>query len=135
MPYRFETSCFRTQAPVYPNYNLVMTNEHPEWVLKYAKYVVPSLPENTRKEVQPYLLKHQGLLQGVYVSLIVINHFSFVLNSLQNDPCHPGTIEMSCINQSVCIFDSKINCIYMYESNVNTLRCHKSRFKIEKRKS
>jgi hypothetical protein len=49
-----------------PNYNLVMTNNHPEWVVKYAKYVVPSLPKSIGHSfISSYLMKHKSLLQGL----------------------------------------------------------------------
>jgi hypothetical protein len=58
-------------APLdHPNYNLVMTNDHPEWVVKYAKYVVPSLPNSIGPAICSYLTKHKGLLQGVMTPTI-----------------------------------------------------------------
>jgi hypothetical protein len=47
----------------HPNYNLFMTVDHPEWVLKYVKYVLPSLPEGHWPKVRPYIQKHHGLLK------------------------------------------------------------------------
>jgi len=55
----------------HPNYNLVMTNNHPEWVVKYAKYVVPSLPNNIgHSYISPYLTKHKSLLQKMMTPAI-----------------------------------------------------------------
>lgn len=46
-----------------PNYNLLMTVDHPEWVVKYVKYVLPSLPEHHWPQVRSYIQKHHRLLE------------------------------------------------------------------------
>jgi len=65
----------------HPNYNLVMTNNHPEWVVKYAKYVVPSLPNSIGHYVKPYLMKHKNLLQEIL--LLLYKHVSLVSAMVQ----------------------------------------------------
>lgn len=40
-----------------------MTVDHPEWVVKYVKYVLPSLPAEYWPQVRPYLTKHYVLLE------------------------------------------------------------------------
>lgn len=47
-----------------PNYNLVMTVDHPEWVAKYAKYVVPTLPPTPVAPVRAYLKKHEAFINA-----------------------------------------------------------------------
>lgn len=41
-----------------------MTVDHPEWIVKYAKYAVPSLPPTADfKKVKLYVDKHAELLK------------------------------------------------------------------------
>jgi len=53
-----------TIHPVHqPNYNLALSVNHPEWVLNYAKYVLPDLPVSDHKIIIPYLQKHRPLIE------------------------------------------------------------------------
>ncbi len=47
----------------YPNYNLMLSVNHPEWVLRWAKYAFPSLPKEDHKLVLPYIKKHKEVLK------------------------------------------------------------------------
>jgi len=47
----------------FPNYNLCMSVDHPEWVAKYVKHVVPTIPREFYVFVKPYLESHLPLLK------------------------------------------------------------------------
>lgn len=42
------------------NYNMFLSVNHPEWVYRYVKYVVPTLP--CPDVANPFLLKHKDFL-------------------------------------------------------------------------
>lgn len=48
-----------------PNYNLIMTVNHKEWVYRWAKYALPHLPEASHHAVKAYVLKHAAFLKTV----------------------------------------------------------------------
>ena len=43
------------------NYNLFMSVHHPEWVARYAKFALPTLPSCA--PAYPFLSRHQKFLQ------------------------------------------------------------------------
>lgn len=51
-----------------------MTVDHPEWVVKYVKYVLPSLPAQHWPQVRPYIQKHKRLLEKLDWYALHLSH-------------------------------------------------------------
>lgn len=45
-----------------PNYNLIMSVNHPEWVYRWTKYAFPTLPKDDHEYVKPYIRRHRAFL-------------------------------------------------------------------------